>query len=147
MTSCEWCGGTNVQGKRCGSCGGPVAQPKAETSVWRAEPFAYNGYIVYMLQDYTADTREVQFWLGREMIERFRITRAMVEAFQLDRGNAMEFVWQLFLLARGEHEVVYYKTLNEKPETMLCVHRMEDRREHERLSRTSMTEIMQEARL
>jgi len=88
--------------------------------------FFYNGYICYTLSYPDRDTREVQFWLGRDLIERIEFTRQFLDEWVPNYCDAMPFVWELFLLARGEQEVVIYQERNNKYPASFEITRIEN---------------------
>lgn len=124
---CEYCGTENLSEGDCPKCGSQIKKPDFEKS----EPFFYNGYICYTLKDLMTDTLEVQFWLGRELIERISFSRQFLEEFIPSHYEAMPFVWELFLLAKGEQEVVTYQEQNSKYPATFEIRRIENSKKEE----------------
>lgn len=105
---CNYCGTENLSEGTCPKCGASITKPDFQKS----EPFFYNGYICYSLRYLERDTREVQFWLGNQLVERIEFTLEFMKEFIKEWEDAMPFIWELFLLARGEQEVVKYQEMN-----------------------------------
>ena len=99
---CEYCG-TDDQKLTCKKCGAPI--PEVNKDLWKSEPFFYNGYICYSLRNYSSDMLEVQFWLGRELIEIIKISQREYHSIVPECVDGMYLFWTLFLVARGEKEV------------------------------------------
>lgn len=121
---CQYCGTEKQSGKQCARCGAPL--PEKNTEIWKSEPFFYNGYICYTLHDMASDVYEVQFWLGRELIERIKVSREVVRYHVPDGCDGMSFFWDLFLVAHGEKEVLEYKEKNNKLPATFEVRRIEN---------------------
>lgn len=140
--NCEYCGSDNQKGKTCEKCGAPMPE-KPEMS--KSEPFFYNGYICYRLREYATDTVEIQFWLGHELIERIVVPLDVLRARVPEYCDTMPFFWDLFLLARGETEVLKYQELNSKFPATFEVRRIENP-EKERWLAMNLLELAREAR-
>lgn len=124
---CSYCGSVDKvdeTGKFCDKCGAPL--PEKKDDFWKSEPFFYNGYICYTLENRMMDTCEVQFWLGRDLIERISIPRMVLEVNVEPYEDAMWFFWDLFLVAHGEKEVIEYKEKNNKYPASFEVRRIEN---------------------
>jgi hypothetical protein len=140
---CEYCGTDNRGAGRCTACGAKLHE-KAE-EVQKYEPFFYNGYICYQLFDPATEICEVQFWLGRELIERIAVSRDLLRARVPESWDAMSFFWDLFLVAHGETEVLEWQEKNKKYPARFEVRRFENP-DKERLHSLSLREIVQEYR-
>lgn len=121
---CEYCGTDEQTGKMCDKCGGPL--PEKDRGIWKSEPFFYNGYICYTLRESATDICEVQFWLGRELVERIRVSREFLETRILPYEDSMSLFWDLFLVAHGEKEVLEWKERNNKYPATFEVRRIEN---------------------
>jgi hypothetical protein len=141
--NCEYCGANDQKEKNCSKCGAPI--PEKKQDVWKSEPFFYNGYICYTMRDYATDTAEVQFWLGRELIERIVVPLEIVRQRVPDGYDAMGFFWDLFLVAHGEKDVLEWKEKNDKYPASFEVRRIENPEKVRWLS-LSMYDIVSEAR-
>jgi hypothetical protein len=140
---CSYCGTDKQTGDRCEKCGAPISRVK-ESDRWKSEPFFYNGYIVYYLREMAEDTFECQFWLGKELIERIRVSRAVLEEHIKLYEDSISFFWDLFLLAQGEKEVLVWQEKNTKYPAMFETRRIENV-EKERLSSLSMRDLAHES--
>lgn len=141
---CEYCGTDDQTGKVCNHCGAKLPEKQGDVTM-RAEPFFYNGYIVYMLRDYSTDTVECQFWLGMELIERFSMSREFLRETVLEGTDSMPFFWDLFLVARGEVEVLQWKEKNTIRPALFEVRRLENP-ENERLRALTIRDLAMEFR-
>lgn len=113
---CEYCGLEGRAEGNCPQCGAPLAKlDNTKKDFIKSEPIFYNGYIVIYIKDYLRDEIEVQFWLGCELQERFRASRRWLEEHVREGEEFLHKFWELFLLARGEKEVLYWKDKNDKP--------------------------------
>jgi hypothetical protein len=140
---CAYCGTDEQKGKTCEKCGASI--PEASQDIWKNEPFFYNGYIVYTLIDRMADTIEVQFWLGRELQERISASRELLQSRVLPCEDGMSFFWELFLLARGEKEVIEWQEKNKKYPALFQITRSENP-EKQRWSSLTMHDLAKELR-
>lgn len=141
---CEYCQKQNKAGVTyCEFCGAELRERKAD--MWKSEPFFYNGYICYTLLDHLTDSREVQFWLGQELIERIVVPAAVLEKRVKECESVMPFFWELFQLARGEKEVLEFQELNEKYPATFEVRRIENP-EKLRWQEMNLMELVREAR-
>jgi hypothetical protein len=139
---CEYCGTADGKGKICDKCGAVLSEPKQENL--QTGPFFYNGYVCFSLLDYMSDTVEVQFWLGRELIQRIAVSRELMRLHVPDGGDSMSFFWDLFLIAEGEKEVLEWVEKNKKYPASFKISRSENI-EVERWRSMSMRDIAQEA--
>jgi hypothetical protein len=110
---CEYCGTKNQEGGKCSKCGAPIDAPVADAAL-RSGPSFYEGYIVYTLSNWQTDSLEYQFWLGRELMERIRVSRKILDEFVGEGCDPMPFIWKLFLVARGELEVLEWQEKNNR---------------------------------
>lgn len=121
---CEYCGTDGQTGERCNKCGAII--PKKNENYWKSEPFFYNGYLVVYIRNMWKDTLEVQFWLGIEMQCRFEVSHRYMEEIAPEGVDPITFFWDLFLLEKGEKEVLHWKNKNEKPYVRYEIRRIED---------------------
>lgn len=138
---CEYCGSTGQSGECCEKCGAPL--PKHEDLLKKSEPFFYNGFICYVLRDYPCDTIEVQFWLGRDLIERIKIPQDLLRERFAEGVDYMTFFWDLFLVAQGEKEVLEIKERNDKHPAVFEIRRIPNP-ERERWLSMSYQDLVQE---
>jgi hypothetical protein len=138
---CNYCGTDDRSGKTCDKCGAPL--PEKGKDLDRFEPFFYNGFICYWLHDHATETIEVQFWLGRELIERIAVSRELVRYHVGEGYDAMPFFWDLFLVAHGDKEVLEWKEKNNKYPATLQVTRIENP-ERERWHNMSIQDMARE---
>lgn len=144
---CAYCGKESedhIQ-KECKGCGATLGKPEKE-KFSRSDPFFYNGYIVYVIRDWLADTTECQFWLGRELIERICVTEPILRERVKEWEDSMPFFWDLFLLAHGEKEVLEWTEKNNKWPASFEIRRKENP-EKERARSMPMSEIAIECAL
>lgn len=141
--TCAYCGSDNPStGKECARCGAKL--PETVGATWKSEPFFYNGYIVYFLRDYARDLKEVQFWLGRDLIQRFVFSHMTWEEF-INRivggefNDPMPYLFDMLKLAEGEKEVLEYQAKNNKEPARFEIRYICP--ERERLSQLSIDEI------
>lgn len=139
---CEYCGTDKQIGEYCEKCGAPLPKKQDEHD-YRYGPQFYNGYIVYEIEKAWTDVIEVQFWLGCELIERFELTRDFVRERVPECCDEMSFFWDLFLLARGEKDVLEWKERNNKYPATFLVTRVENP-EKERFRCLSMRDLAKE---
>lgn len=143
---CEYCGTDGQDGKACSKCGALLPESRNDRhEAWKSEPFFYNGYICYALSDFMNATREVQFWLGKELIERIVVPEELLRIRVPEVCDPMSFFWDLFLLAHGEEEVLRFQELNNKFPAIFEVRRIENP-EKLRWQEMSLLEIARESR-
>ena len=144
--NCKYCNSAKQDGAFCLQCGAPMSSSKPiKRESWKSDPFFYNGFICYQLRDHAKDTYEVQFWLGMELQERIEVTSDILD-FNVGYGEAtMPFFWNLFLLAKGEKDVIKYQELNKKFPASFEIRRIENP-EKERVRGLSMFELAQESK-
>lgn len=73
------------------------------------------------------DAYEVQFWLGRELIERIEIPYQMLREIVPEGCDCMNAFWNLFLVARGEKDIFEYSEKNKIYPAMFEVRRIENK--------------------
>ena len=105
MKICDYCGQSSDE-TLCPSCGSRSFDSKPVSQIVRGEPFRYNGYVVWWLADWAYDTTEYLFYLGDRLVERFTISREVLRMFVPEGQSVMPFIWDLFLVAQGEEEVL-----------------------------------------
>lgn len=121
---CEYCLTENKKDTvYCVNCGAKLSNKKDD---WKSEPFLYNGYICYMIRHQERESREVQFWLGYELIERIDIPLEIIEYHVKPYEDCMPFFWDLFLVAHGEKEVLEWQEKNNKYPARFEVRRIEN---------------------
>lgn len=141
---CEYCGTDEQKGKTCDKCGAVVSSKRNFDEEYKSEPRFYNGYIIYWLEQRATETIEVQFWLGRELIQRVCVNRELLRLHVPEFGDSMTFFWDLFLIAQGEKEVLEWVERNKKYPASFKITRSENI-EKERWRGLSMYDIVQEA--
>lgn len=105
MKRCDYCEmATNET--QCPGCGSRNFDNKPVNQITRGEPFHYNGYVVWWLADAWLDTAEYLFYLGDRLVERFTVSRDVLNMFVPENCTAMPFIWDIFLVAQGEEEVL-----------------------------------------
>jgi hypothetical protein len=125
MKTCEYCGTEDQNGKHCKMCGAKLPDMPQEL-LQRSDPFYYNGYVCYVIKPIVMDVTEVQFWLGMNLIERISISNAFLEAHYLPYQDPMSMFWDLFLVAKGEKDVLIWQKKNEKYPATFEVRRKEN---------------------
>lgn len=121
---CEYCLSEKQSGEFCEKCGAPLSKQSGD--LWKSEPFFYNGYICYTLRDLASGTYEVQFWLGRELLQRICVPIDFVRIRVPQGDDAMPFFWELFIVAQGEKEVIEFQEMNKKYPARFEVRRIEN---------------------
>lgn len=125
---CEYCGLESKLEGSCSQCGAPLAKlGNTKKDSVKSEPIFYNGYNVVYIRHYLMDEIEVQFWLGCELQERFKASRRWLEEHVREGEDPLPKFWELFLLARGEKEVLYWKDKNDKPYIDFEIRRIDNR--------------------
>ena len=120
---CEYCHGESFVDNYCIGCGAKAKDKKQDR---KSDPFSYNGYVCYVIHHYENDTCEVQFWLGRELIERIEVDSQVLEHHVKPYEDYMPFFWDLFLVAHGEKEVLEWQEKNTKYPARFEVRRIEN---------------------
>jgi len=134
--NCEYCGTKNkVDSERCTSCGAAIkaVNDKPQKNDYFSMDF-YNGYVVYRFTRFMTDSIEIQFWLGQELLERFDVSRCILDEHVQEGCDIMPFFWELFLLARGEKEVIYWQEKNNKYPARFEIRRIENEEKRSLLS-------------
>jgi hypothetical protein len=124
MKSCSYCSSNHFENGKCQSCGAPNSAVEIEASrdIWKGEPFAYNGFIVWPIvrgwEGIGGRSREYHFYLGDRLVEIVEFSDEIWrELFVRDSAaiqtNPMKLVWELFLVACGDEkeyiqEVAHY---------------------------------------
>ena len=124
---CDYCGTSNQDDTNCTNCGASLSKDAPKTDFMKSEPFFYNGYLVVCIRDFMRDEFEVQFWLGKELQERICVSRLWYEQHVPEGCDPIQMFWDLFLLAKGEKEVLYWKDKNNKPYVMYEVRCIDER--------------------
>lgn len=142
---CEFCGTDKQDGNTCVRCGAKL--PEA-VNVWKSEPFFYNGYIVYCLRDCIRDQREIQFWLGHDLIQHFIFTRIAWDEFITrivggEMCDYMPYLFDMLKLTQGEKEVMEIQAKNTKEPARFEIRYICP--ERERLSKNSLSDFAAEA--
>lgn len=108
--TCPYCqAGNGAEAPTCHACGAPLGNSDAPVMREKSEPFAYNGYIVWPLNDYARRAIEFYFYLGTELQGIVDVPLERLEQVVPEGENFMPFVWDLFLLGRGELETLVYE--------------------------------------
>lgn len=125
---CEFCHTDGQPGTICSKCGAKIPEKKQDNFI-KSEPFFYNGYLVVYIKNYTVAKNEfeIQFWLGKELQQRFCVSSLWYEQNIPEGCDPLPFFWDLFLLAKGEKEVIYWQNKNEKPYIMYEIRRIDTR--------------------
>ena len=106
MKRCDYCGQSSGE-VQCPDCGSRSFGSKPVSQITKGEPFHYNGYVVWWLAtDWAYDKAEYLFYLGDRLVERFTISRDVLRMFVPEYQSSMPFIWDLFLIAQGEEEVL-----------------------------------------
>lgn len=121
--NCEYCGAKNQGGEYCEKCSAKIPEKK---DIWKSDPFFYEGYICYAITDYCKRTREIQFWLGRELIQRICLPFEFIDTRIIEAEDPMPLFWDLFLLAQGEKDVIEWQEKNKKYPMRFEVRRIEN---------------------
>lgn len=106
MKICDYCGAERGEDGTCPGCQASGTDSQPASQIVKGEPFHYNGYVIWWLADWAYDTAEYLFYLGDRLVERFTISREVLRMFVPEYESAMPFIWDLFLLAQGEEEVL-----------------------------------------
>lgn len=106
---CKYCGTSQDKSAKCIRCGAPAAEEHKER---KSEPFFYNGYIVYILEDFSRDLISCQFWLGMTLIETIPMSRDVMREFCPQGCDYMDIFWKLFEVAQGKEECANIAGMN-----------------------------------
>jgi hypothetical protein len=101
--ACSYCGKDPTTPDRiyCQFCGAPLPKltPRKDDGYY----FMLNGYVVWVICDPPRDTRSFYFYRGTQLVEHFEFSMPLLR----ERMGALDDVlWQLFLVAQGEQEVL-----------------------------------------
>lgn len=106
---CDSCGISRAHDSKkcpnCGSAGMTSDPPRKDTG----HLFYYNGYVVWRIHNcdnWYAGEIEYLFYKGQELIERIIVPTRVIQEFVGPRVSAMPFVWNLFLLAQGDEDML-----------------------------------------
>ncbi len=129
---CEYCGEAIETGaKKCAHCGAPAPAAMIDKDVWKkGEAVFYNGYTVWFLHSWERDSFEFQFWLGPQLVERFRMSRSLLDEFVPEGESVMPFIWSLFLVAAGEKDVLHWTEANKKEPAEFLIVRVDYAEQH-----------------
>ena len=105
MKRCDYCGQATDE-VRCPGCQSENFDSKPVNQIVRGEPFHFNGYVVWWLADAWLDSAEYLFYLGDRLVERFTISREVLNMFVPENCPAMPFIWDIFMVAQSEEEVL-----------------------------------------
>lgn len=106
MRVCDYCHLPSKGEGCCPNCQSTSFDSEPVGPIREGHPFYYNGYVVWWLENWAHDTAEYLFYLGDTLVERFTVSREVLRAFVPEHCDAMPFIWDLFLLAQGEEEVL-----------------------------------------
>jgi len=112
---CNYCG-QRVDDDFCEHCGGRNGQKKLQDEIQRGEPFYYEGYIVWALREIQSDAISYVFYRGREIVDKIRITGALLRARFIDGESEFSFIWNLFLLSQGLTDAVVQRQSVREPQ-------------------------------
>ena len=106
MKRCDYCN-MPTSAEECPNCGSRSFDSKPVSQIHESQPFYYNGYVIWWCcAEWGFDTAEYLFYLGDRLVERFTVTREFLRAFVPEACSATGFIWDLFLIAQGEEEVL-----------------------------------------
>ena len=105
MRKCAFCKELTAA-KECPSCGSASFDSKPVSRLHESQPIHYNGYVIWWCADWHLDTAEYLFYLGDRLVERFTVTREVLRMFVPEACSATGYIWDLFLIAQGEEEVL-----------------------------------------
>ncbi len=104
---CEYCRTSDQQGANCQKCGAELPH-----TVSKSDPFFYNGYIVYVSNEYSSDLLSAYFYLGERLVEVIKIPRRTLREFVNEGEDYMQFFFELFKVSQGETEVLRVQEMN-----------------------------------
>lgn len=103
---CEFCGKEQETPGRlyCKFCGAPLPKivPRKDDGYY----FPLNGYVVWVIADPARDTRSFYFYRGTQLVEHFEFSRPLLRERMTEYLTTDDLLWQLFLVAQGEKEVL-----------------------------------------
>ena len=133
---CEYCHTSTTdypaENGNCARCGAKLSE--GNDKVWNSGPFFYEGYICYSIHNYDRDSIEIQFWLGRELIERIEVDREVVRKRVPNGCSYLPLFWELFLLAHGETDALEWSEKNKKYPARFIVTRKENEELEQQMS-------------
>lgn len=145
MKKCDYCLQDNSEDRKtCKFCGAEIVDKKS-ADIWRSAPFLYNGYVVYLTQNYCANTLSCSFWLGDKLVETFEISIEALRQLVPEGEDTVHFFWKLLEVAQGTEEVLRIKEQNSKYPAMFEIRRIENP-ELARWGSMNVLDIAQEVR-
>lgn len=111
---CEYCRIEN-DGLYCLACGAPLPDKRlVENRFQKSDPFAYNGYIVWVIKDLMYRKYEIYFYRGIELIDVIEVYERAMREMVPEYCDAMPFIWDLFCLSQGMDKMIEIKTPDRK---------------------------------
>ena len=101
---CAWCG-RNYRGDVCPSCSAPARDTeKIAPQEERAEPFSYNGLVVWPIRKPFRDEVEFHFYAGEKLLQIISFSGELWRQLSDEHPGLDMFpsVWKMFLVATGE---------------------------------------------
>jgi hypothetical protein len=118
---CEYCHSEKQDGKWCGKCGAILPTTNERLS----HPFFYNGYMTYVVRDFSRDIISVYFWLGDRLVEKIEVPERTLCEFIKDGEDYMPFFYELLKVALGENEVLSVKGINDRQSARYEIRKIE----------------------
>lgn len=133
MNTCTYCGQSRFTNDRCDGCNAALSVRKMDPlgnpleGRERQQPFAYNGYIVWPLRDWSRDQVEFHFYRGETLVEVIEFAhehwRNLLRADL--SADPMPFVWKLFELAQGHRHVLVIQEEGRRLPAMFAITRVD----------------------
>ena len=138
--NCIYCGQDVFDNRKCVGCGARLKTEKEPlVTRERRDPFAYNGYIIWPLRDFSRDSITFSFWRGDthcdDIVFSWDMWKHLNHYGELAVSMAddpMRFVWQLFEIAQGQKDILVIQ----EPKTTLPAMFVFGRAEHPKKSWT-----------
>lgn len=106
MKICDYCELESSGEDECPGCGARSFGSKPASHVFESQPMHYNGYVIWWIENLWHDSAEFLFYLGDRLVERFSLSREVLRMFVPEHCSMMPFIWDVFLVAQGEEEVL-----------------------------------------
>jgi hypothetical protein len=112
--NCNYCGQDVFKDNKCLGCGARSHTKEPLVTPERRDPFAYNGYIIWPLRDFSRDSITFSFWQGDTHCEDIAFSWEMWRSLNrygelptvTSNDDPMRFVWQMFEIAQGRKDVL-----------------------------------------
>lgn len=124
---CSYCGKINEADlNHCKFCGGELKKDDTKSKENKYGPIFYNGYIVYVIEDWACRLARVQFWLGVTLVDTIEYDREVCREFVAENEDPMPFIFKLFEISQGRNEVLRVRERNKEYPAMFEIRRIEN---------------------